>query len=112
MAARRVHDDAADVELPCDAHGRHDVVRAVRVEVHGQLPADYRQQRLEQRIQEAVVTVPRALIAETIDVIAVLSGRGSARRLTELAQVTGLGADGDYDLSPAIKHPEPSGASS
>ncbi len=47
MAARRVHDDAADVELPCDAHGRHDVVRAVRVEVHGQLPADYRQQRLE-----------------------------------------------------------------
>lgn len=68
--------------------------------------------RLEQLIQEAVVTVPRALIAETIDVIAVLSGRGSARRLTELAQVTGLGADGDYDLSPAIKHPEPSGASS
>ena len=32
--------------------------------------------RLEQLIQEAVVTVPRALIAETIDVIAVLSGRG------------------------------------
>ena len=34
--------------------------------------------RLEQLIQEAVVTVPRALIAETIDVIAVLAGRGSA----------------------------------
>ena len=33
--------------------------------------------RLEQLIQEAVVTVPRALIAETIDVIAVLAGRGS-----------------------------------
>ena len=32
--------------------------------------------RLEQLIQEAVVTVPRALIAETIDLIAVLSGRG------------------------------------
>ena len=41
--------------------------------------------RLEQLIQEAVVTVPRALIAETIDLIAVLSGRGSARRLAELA---------------------------
>lgn len=68
--------------------------------------------RLEQLIQEAVVTVPRALIAETIDVIAVLAGRGSARRLTELAQVTGLRADGDYDLSPVITHPEPSGASS
>ncbi|GAB5378036.1 MAG: P-type conjugative transfer ATPase TrbB [Acuticoccus sp.] len=30
--------------------------------------------RLEQLIQEAVVTVPRALIAETIDLVAVLSG--------------------------------------
>jgi len=68
--------------------------------------------RLEQLIQEAVVTVPRALIAETIDIIAVLSGRGSARRLTELAQVTGLRADGDYDLSLVIKYPELSGASS
>ena len=55
--------------------------------------------RLEQLIQEAVITVPRALIAETIDVIAVLSGRGSARRLTELARVEGLGADGDYRLT-------------
>src|SRR3546814_21138997 len=46
--------------------------------------------RLEQLIQEAVVTVPRALIAETIDMVAVLSGRGSSRRLTELARVEGL----------------------
>jgi type IV secretion system protein VirB11 len=46
--------------------------------------------RLEQLIQEAVVTVPRALIAETINVIAVLSGRGADRRLAELASVTGL----------------------
>ena len=45
--------------------------------------------RLEQLVQEAVVTVPRALIAETINVIAVLSGRGCERRLTE------LGLDGD-----------------
>lgn len=68
--------------------------------------------RLEQLIQEAVVTVPRALIAETIDVIAVLSGRGSARRLVELAHVRGLGASGDYDLTPALTSPEPTGASS
>ncbi len=54
--------------------------------------------RLEQLIQEAVVTVPRALIAETIDLIAVLSGRGSARRLTELARVEGLGGGLDYAL--------------
>jgi type IV secretion system protein TrbB len=55
--------------------------------------------RLEQLIQEAVVTVPRALIAETINVIAVLAGRGADRRLAELAQVTGLGPSGDYSLS-------------
>ncbi len=56
--------------------------------------------RLEQLIQEAVVTVPRALIAETIDVIAVLSGRGAQRRLSELARVQGLGPSGDYLLTP------------
>jgi type IV secretion system protein TrbB len=46
--------------------------------------------RLEQLIQEAVVTVPRALIAETINVIAVLAGRGAERQLVELAVVKGL----------------------
>jgi type IV secretion system protein VirB11 len=56
--------------------------------------------RLEQLIQEAVVTVPRALVAETINVIAVLAGRGSDRRLTELARVEGLDATGDYRLAP------------
>lgn len=55
--------------------------------------------RLEQLIQEAVVTVPRALIAETINLVAVLSGRGSSRRLVELARVEGLGADGDYRIT-------------
>jgi P-type conjugative transfer ATPase TrbB len=55
--------------------------------------------RLEQLIQEAVITVPRALIAETIDVIAVLSGRGADRRLAELAHVDGLTRDGDYLIS-------------
>ncbi|QFQ88826.1 P-type conjugative transfer ATPase TrbB [Paracoccus kondratievae] len=55
--------------------------------------------RLEQLIQEAVVTVPRALIAETIDLVAVLAGRGSNRRLVELARVDGLGPDGDYRVT-------------
>jgi len=54
--------------------------------------------RMEQLIQEAVVTVPRALIAETIDVIAVLAGRGAQRRLIELAAVEGLDKKGDYRL--------------
>jgi type IV secretion system protein TrbB len=54
--------------------------------------------RMEQLIQEAVVTVPRALIAETIQFIAVLAGRGSNRRLAELACVEGLGPNSDYVL--------------
>lgn len=57
--------------------------------------------RLEQLIQEAVITVPRALIAETINLVAVLAGRGADRRLAELAAVSGLGATGDYSLSSA-----------
>jgi P-type conjugative transfer ATPase TrbB len=57
--------------------------------------------RLEQLVQEAVVTVPRALIAETINLIAVLAGRGSTRQLIELAAVEGLGPAGDYLLAPA-----------
>jgi type IV secretion system protein TrbB len=59
--------------------------------------------RLEQLIQEAVVTVPRALIAETINLVAVLSGRGSARRLTELAQIEGLNINGDYHVIAATQ---------
>jgi type IV secretion system protein VirB11 len=59
--------------------------------------------RLEQLVQEAVVTVPRALIAETINIIAVLAGRGSERRLIELMAVQGLGSAGDYILAPAVE---------
>ncbi|MEL6225727.1 MAG: P-type conjugative transfer ATPase TrbB [Pseudomonadota bacterium] len=62
--------------------------------------------RLEQLIQEAVVTVPRALIAETIDVLAVLQGRGRDRRLAELARVMGLTADGDYALQSLLTNPK------
>lgn len=56
--------------------------------------------RLEQLIQESVVTVPRALIAETIDVIAVLVRDGTGRRLAELAEVRPLDARGNYVLAP------------
>jgi type IV secretion system protein TrbB len=61
--------------------------------------------RMEQLIQEAVVTVPRALIAETIQFIAVLAGRGSNRRLAELARVEGLGPNSDYLIHPAGDQP-------
>ncbi|MER9617252.1 P-type conjugative transfer ATPase TrbB [Mesorhizobium sp. M0207] len=76
-------------------------------------------QRLEQLVQEAVVTVPRALIAETIDLVAVLAGRGSARRLVEIAFVDGLdAATGDYrtleanlETTMTVNHHSPFGAS-
>jgi type IV secretion system protein VirB11 len=67
--------------------------------------------RLEQLIQEVVVTVPRALIAETIDLVAVLAGRGSSRRLAELGRVEGLGPDGDYRVTPVAPAPAPTGDS-
>jgi type IV secretion system protein VirB11 len=56
--------------------------------------------RLEQLVQEAVVTVSRPLIAETIDLIAVLAGRGAQRRLAGIWQVAELGPSGDYVVEP------------
>lgn len=54
--------------------------------------------RLEQLIQEVVVTVPRQLIAEAVDVVAFISGRGTSRRVREIARIQGLGPEG-YRLS-------------
>ena len=63
--------------------------------------------RMEQLVQEAVVTVPRALIAETIDLIAVLVRDAHGRRLAELARVEGLdAATGDYRLT-LLPKPQP-----
>ena len=56
---------------------------------------------LGEKVTEAVVTVPRALLAETIDLIAVLVRDGHGRRLAELARVEGIdAATGDYRLTP------------
>src|SRR6202051_2346565 len=40
--------------------------------------------------------------AETLDLIAVLAGRGAQRHLVELAMVQGLGSDGDYAVASAV----------
>src|SRR3546814_20937204 len=57
--------------------------------------------RMEQLIQEAVVTAPRALLAETTDLVAVLVRDGTRRRLSELARVEGPDpAPGAYLLGP------------
>ena len=55
--------------------------------------------RLEQLIQEVVTTVPRRLIAEAINTIVFISGRGMARRIETISRLDGLDADGNYRLS-------------
>ena len=58
---------------------------------------------MEQLIQEAVVTVPRALLAETINLVAVLVRDGNGRRLAELTRVEGLDpSTGDYRITSLI----------
>jgi type IV secretion system protein VirB11 len=56
--------------------------------------------RLEQLIQEAVVTVPRDLIVQAIDVIVFLSGRGTERRVETVAELADLDQHGNYVLKP------------
>ena len=55
--------------------------------------------RLEQLVQESVVTVPRRLIAEAIDMIVFISGRGRARRVETIVRIDGLDPDGAYDVT-------------
>ncbi len=54
--------------------------------------------RIEQLVQEAVITVPRRLIAEAIDLVVFIAGRGLARRIETIARVAGLDPDGGYGL--------------
>ncbi|RQW40595.1 P-type conjugative transfer ATPase TrbB [Novosphingobium sp. LASN5T] len=54
--------------------------------------------RVEQLVQEAVVSVPRPLIADAIDLIVFIAGRGLARRIETIARVVGLDPDGGYGL--------------
>ncbi|MBP7340239.1 P-type conjugative transfer ATPase TrbB [Niveispirillum sp.] len=54
--------------------------------------------RLEQLAQEAVVTVPRRLIAEAVDLIVHIQSRGGQRRVDAIARTDGLDAHGDYRI--------------
>jgi type IV secretion system protein VirB11 len=61
--------------------------------------------RLEQLIQEVSVTVPRALIAEAVNVIVFIAGRGHHRRVQEIARVVGFDSHGyqlSFDLMPSF----------
>jgi type IV secretion system protein VirB11 len=65
--------------------------------------------RLEQLVQEAIPQPSRALIAETIDLIAYLEGRGAERSLKSLVAVTGLDRAGQYRLTPFCEAAHPDG---
>lgn len=56
--------------------------------------------RLEQLVQEAVVTVPRELIVEAIDIVVFLAGRGLSRRVETVLELADLDDEGDYQLKP------------
>jgi type IV secretion system protein VirB11 len=60
--------------------------------------------RLEQLIQEAVVSVPRRLIAEAIDTIVFIAGRGRCRRIETIACLAGLDPNGGYAIA-ELTHP-------
>ena len=55
--------------------------------------------RLEQLIQEAVAIPPRRLIAEAIDLVVFIAGRGLTRQVQAIAELKGLDGHGDYRLS-------------
>jgi len=54
--------------------------------------------RIEQLVQEAVTTVPRRLVAEAIDLVVFIKGRGPGRRIETAVEVKGLDLSGDYVL--------------
>lgn len=64
--------------------------------------------RLEQLILEVAVTPPRALIAEAVNIIIYIAGRGRARRIQDIARVVGHDDRGYRlvapPLSPDVAH--------
>lgn len=69
--------------------------------------------RLEQLILEVAMTPPRALIAEAVNVVVFIAGRGRARQVQTVARVTGFDSSGyrlDESLTPLPSpSPNPSG---
>jgi type IV secretion system protein VirB11 len=61
--------------------------------------------RIEQLVQEAVITVPRALIADAIDVIVFIAGRGAGRRVDSILRVAGVDPDGSFALFDLLSPP-------
>ena len=62
--------------------------------------------RLEQLILEVAVNPPRALIAEAVNVVIHIAGRGRKRRVESIARVVGFDGVG-YRLADALETPFP-----
>ncbi|EKS9221495.1 Flp pilus assembly complex ATPase component TadA [Citrobacter freundii] len=62
--------------------------------------------RLEQLILEVAVNPPRALIAEAVNVVIHIAGRGRKRRVESIARVVGFDGTG-YRLADALETPFP-----
>jgi type IV secretion system protein VirB11 len=67
--------------------------------------------RLEQLILEVAITPPRALIAEAVNVVVFIAGRGRARKVRTVARVTGFDSNG-YHLDESLSSLSSSIASS
>nr|NUR36460.1 P-type conjugative transfer ATPase TrbB [Sphingomonas sp.] len=65
--------------------------------------------RIEQLVQEAIPSLPRPLIADAIDLIVFITGRGFSRRVETIASVAGLDPDGGYRLTDVSPPPDPQG---
>lgn len=63
--------------------------------------------RLEQLILEVAVNPPRALVAEAVNVVIHIAGRGRKRRIESIARVTGFDGAG-YHLADVFEAPLPS----
>jgi type IV secretion system protein VirB11 len=62
--------------------------------------------RIEQLVQEAVVSVPRQLIAEAIDIVVFIAGRSTQRRIASIARVGTLDpGTGAYALTELLVPP-------
>ena len=59
--------------------------------------------RIEQLVQEAIPSVPRPLIADAIDLIIFIAGRGFSRRVETIATLAGLDAQGGYRLTETVQ---------
>ena len=60
--------------------------------------------RLEQLVLEVAVNPPRALIAEAVNVVIFIAGRGRLRRIAGIARVTGFDETG-YQLADVLGEP-------